>query len=346
MSEKIIGRIIPNPRGKWNKNDTYEKMDFVMFEGNGYVCRKTCVNSQPDTYPLTWVKVSEKGEKGDRGEKGNNQDFSPKYKNTWSPDVLYDKYDIVTYNASSWMCLHSSSIGVQPGTSSSDYSNLKLEAEEFTSKYGNVHVEKILVGDDLTGEIKKGTRLIEIRNNDWISFKNVELGKGMTKLCFTYSSLQEIPSTVEVYLNYMNDKIDPITKFQITPTGDDKKYETVIVDINPYYFKGTKTIYLKFVNNETSSNNSDLCSVDYIEFNNTEDETGKHWGLMSKGIDYTLDKILDEIDFKHGVKSYIDNIYSKDDDETLSNKLTYIYNQLQKMKSIFINMDMWNDDEK
>lgn len=345
MSEKIIGRILPNPRGKWNKDITYEKMDFVMFEGNGYVCRKTCINSQPDMYPLTWVKISEKGEKGDRGEKGNNQDFSPNYKNKWSPDVLYDKYDIVTYEGSSWMCLRSSSIGVQPGTSPSEYSNLKLEAEDCSAKYGNAHVEKILVGDDLTGEIKNGTRLIEIRNNDWISFKNVELGKGMTKLCFTYSSIQPTTSTVEVYLNYMNDKIDPITKFQITSTDDDKKYKTVIVDVNPYYFKETKTVYLKFVNNETSSNNSDLCSVDYIEFNNSENETGNHWGLMSKGIDYSLDKLFDELDFKHGVKSYYDNIYSKDDDEALSKKIRYIYRQLKKMKSIFENMDMWNDSE-
>lgn len=345
MSEKIIGRIIPNPKGKWNKNDTYEKMDFVMFDGNGYVCRKTCVNSQPDLYPSIWVKISEKGEKGDRGEKGNNQDFSPNYKNKWSPDVLYDKYDIVTYGGSSWMCLHSSSIGVQPGTSPSGYSSMKLEAEDCTSKYGNVHVEKILTGDDLTSEIKNGTRLIEIRNNDWISFKNVELGKGMTKLSFTYSSTQPISSTIEVYLNYMNDKIDPIAKFQITSTGNDKKYETIIADINPYYFKETKTVYLKFVNNETSSNNSDLCSVDYIEFNNSENETGNHWGLMSKGLDYSLDKLLDELDFKHGVKSYYDNIYSKDDDEALSKKIRYIYRQLKKMKSIFENMDMWNDSE-
>lgn len=351
IKKEVIGKIIPSPKGDWNEKDTYDRMDFVMYDGCGYVCRQKHENKRPDMFKSIWVKVTERGEKGLRGERGDNFLYRPVYKGVWKPNEQYDMFDTVFFRGSGWMCLHAMSLGETPGFVSEKCPAVKLEAENYSNKYGNIHVEKILTGDNLEEDIISGKRLVEARNNDWIVFHDVELGKGMSRLLFRYSSKQKQTTTVEVYLNVMNSHVDPVTSFVLTPTygieddDQDERYDILKININPFYFKGKKNIYFKFINNLAPSNDSNLGSVDYIEFSNDSTE-GYPWGMICKGFDYDIDETKNEINFRHGVKTYIHNIYDENEKPIMNNILYDMSNQLSKIKKIFKSMNMWYDEDE
>lgn len=75
--KKIIGKILPTPQDKpWQINKTYDKLDFVLYKGSGYVSIKTTENKQP-TNKDYWKFVT--------------------YKNTWSPEIPYAQAEYVKY---------------------------------------------------------------------------------------------------------------------------------------------------------------------------------------------------------------------------------------------------------
>ena len=156
---------------------------------------------------------------------------------------------------------------------------------------------------------------------------------------------------MEVYLNVMNSHVDPVTSFVLTPTygieddDQDESYDILKININPFYFKGKKNIYFKFINNLAPSNDSNLGSVDYIEFSNDSTE-GYPWGMICKGFDYDIDETKNEINFRHGVKTYIHNIYDENEKPIMNNILYDMSNQLSKIKKIFKSMNMWYDEDE
>lgn len=112
-----------------------------------------------------------------------------------------------------------------------------------------------------------------IHNGDWVSFSNVNLGTGVSKLEVCSGAQNNNPTVMEVYL----DKIDstPEAKVTLKPTGNWGKYTSTIVDVNPSVFKGTHTIYTKF----TFSGNTYGANMDWFRFYNPGDPDP----LQSKG---------------------------------------------------------------
>ncbi|MCM1217981.1 MAG: collagen-like protein [Lachnospiraceae bacterium] len=70
MGNRIIGKVAINPCGEWKEGSLYERLDFVTYRGNSYLCKK-----DTDTYPLDfdcWMHVSSSltGKQGERGYQG------------------------------------------------------------------------------------------------------------------------------------------------------------------------------------------------------------------------------------------------------------------------------------
>lgn len=111
---QIIGRVLPNPRGQWNETIQYERLDFVVFQGNGYICRESNMNEPPSIFESSWTLVCGKGEKGDKGDKGPEGTGIPIYRGEFDMNDTYNKNDVVEYNGSSWVCMKDEVSGISP----------------------------------------------------------------------------------------------------------------------------------------------------------------------------------------------------------------------------------------
>lgn len=64
MSEKItkiIGKVLPTPKGTWSASKMYDKLDFVTYKGSGYVSLKATDDKRPIS-EVYWEHVFIKGE--------------------------------------------------------------------------------------------------------------------------------------------------------------------------------------------------------------------------------------------------------------------------------------------
>lgn len=74
MGEVILGKIGITPKGLWVPEMKYDPLDIVRFNGQGYICLKSCEGINPEEGGGdTFMLISERGAKGEigpRGEKG------------------------------------------------------------------------------------------------------------------------------------------------------------------------------------------------------------------------------------------------------------------------------------
>lgn len=104
-----------------------------------------------------------------------------------------------------------------------------------------------------------------IHNGDWVSFSNVNLGTGVSKLEVYSGAQNNNPTVMEVYL----DQIDttPEAKVTLKPTGNWGKYVSTVVDVDSTVFNGVHTIYTKF----TFTGNTYGANMDWFKFYNPGD---------------------------------------------------------------------------
>lgn len=76
--------------GEYNEYVQYYKNNCVSYNEEVYLCIKNSLNKIP-TNTTYWVKVGLKGEKG-------NYDLGVKWHGIWDYNIVYHKYDLISYN--------------------------------------------------------------------------------------------------------------------------------------------------------------------------------------------------------------------------------------------------------
>lgn len=117
-NKTVIGRILPNPCGTWDDSRVYDKLDFVIFDGSGYVANVQNKGYIPAVNNKQWTLVVERGEQGVRGERGPKGDEMPVFTGVWDEDRTYNYYEVVLYQGSSWICMSETSTGDVPAAGS------------------------------------------------------------------------------------------------------------------------------------------------------------------------------------------------------------------------------------
>ena len=94
-----------------------------------------------------------------------------------------------------------------------------------------------------------------IFSGDWLSYNNINFGEGCSKLDVYHGAKNSNPTTMEIYL----DEIDstPEATVELPSTGNWSKYITSTFDVDASVFKGTHTVYAKFVHKNKYGNNMD-----------------------------------------------------------------------------------------
>ena len=194
----VIGRVVPRPRGEWSNKATYERMEFVTHNGNGYVCQEENVGKIPSLYESIWVLVVKKGEKGEKGERGKRGIDIPEFVGTWQSNLTYHAYEVVDYNGSSYICTKEGTFGIKPGTTTEE----------------GYHT---IIGDDDKQQITPIWKLVckgvayKIDKNGEVSFYNNENVVGIK----TYTTSVYIKTENEngsVVETKLQDKIDKMQK--------------------------------------------------------------------------------------------------------------------------------------
>lgn len=66
-------------QGPWNADTTYEMDDAVSYNGSSYICLVgSNIGHPPDTFPLGWAMLAQKGDKGEKGDMGDKGDKGEK----------------------------------------------------------------------------------------------------------------------------------------------------------------------------------------------------------------------------------------------------------------------------
>lgn len=82
MPNTVLGKVSLVPRGEYHPDELYKLLDFVQYQGNGFIVRRECKGVTPEEgeyYMLAASKGDEgatgaKGDKGDPGDKGDKGD--------------------------------------------------------------------------------------------------------------------------------------------------------------------------------------------------------------------------------------------------------------------------------
>ena len=67
---KNVGRVSIVPKGDWNINNTYIRLDLVTYNGNSYIAKKDVPKNIQLSNNNYWMLIASKGEQGERGEQG------------------------------------------------------------------------------------------------------------------------------------------------------------------------------------------------------------------------------------------------------------------------------------
>ncbi|MCM1220616.1 MAG: hypothetical protein NC548_39625 [Lachnospiraceae bacterium] len=82
MPNTVLGKVSLVPRGEYHPDEKYLLLDYVQYQGNGYIVRQECQGITPEEgkyYMLAAAKGAtgvqgDKGDKGDTGDKGDKGD--------------------------------------------------------------------------------------------------------------------------------------------------------------------------------------------------------------------------------------------------------------------------------
>ena len=67
----VLGRVQPNYRGTYSALNTYDKLDWVVYNGSSYVCKINGTSAHSPTETGYWQLLAAKGDKGNTGDTGS-----------------------------------------------------------------------------------------------------------------------------------------------------------------------------------------------------------------------------------------------------------------------------------
>lgn len=72
MADTVLGKVSLTPKGEYNPSETYMILDYVRYNGSGFIARKECTGVIPvdGEYYMLAVERGEKGETGGTGPAG------------------------------------------------------------------------------------------------------------------------------------------------------------------------------------------------------------------------------------------------------------------------------------
>lgn len=83
MPSKNLGRVSIVPKGTWNINTVYNRLDAVVYDGSSWLAKKKNIGQQPMEASDAWQLLAAKGEEGKKGNPGPKgdaftyEDFTP-----------------------------------------------------------------------------------------------------------------------------------------------------------------------------------------------------------------------------------------------------------------------------
>lgn len=193
---QIIGRVLPNPRGVWDLNTEYSRLDFVTYEGSGYIATTSSTGKYPSVYESSWTLVCQKGEKGDKGDKGVEGTGSPIFRGSYDSSETYGKNDIVEVNGSSWTCMFDDTVGVYPED------GVTVTVDEVEYPVWRLACKGVAYKIDSNGEVAfyNDSTVVGIKTyTDNVYIKTTDSKKGIT----TESTLQSKIDELETKINYV-----------------------------------------------------------------------------------------------------------------------------------------------
>ena len=97
-----------NWRGAWSSTATYASYDAVSYNGSSYICIVGAnTNHEPDTSPTYWQLLAQCGQ-------------SINWRGAWNSTTAYAVDDMVSYNGSSYICIHLNA-NAEPDVYSTDW---------------------------------------------------------------------------------------------------------------------------------------------------------------------------------------------------------------------------------
>ncbi|MBQ9357191.1 MAG: glycoside hydrolase family 3 C-terminal domain-containing protein [Prevotella sp.] len=111
-----------------------------------------------------------------------------------------------------------------------------------------------------------GGNLGYIRNNDWISFSELDFGSGVTKLTINSAAQNSNPTIVRIYLDSRT-KGSADLQVSLPPTGSWSTYQQKTFDVDPTIFNGKHKVFFVF----SFTGNTYGANMDWFRFYNTED---------------------------------------------------------------------------
>lgn len=111
-----------------------------------------------------------------------------------------------------------------------------------------------------------GGNLGYIHNGDWVSFSEINLGEGVSKLTINSAAQNSQPTTVRIYLDSRT-KSAPDLQVSLPVTGSWSTYQQKTFNVDPTVFCGKHKVY--FVFNFTG--NTYGANMDWFHFFNTDD---------------------------------------------------------------------------
>lgn len=92
MAKTIIGKVGMTPKGTWNNETNYERLDTVTYKGCSYVAVEANIGIEPIAESEVWQLLAEKGKTGDKGEKGKTGDKGDKGEKGDKPEKGVDYF--------------------------------------------------------------------------------------------------------------------------------------------------------------------------------------------------------------------------------------------------------------
>lgn len=77
MPSKNLGRVSIVPKGTWNANTVYNRLDTVVHNGSSWLAKKQNIGQQPVEESDAWQLLAERGDIGPQGPKGDTGDPGP-----------------------------------------------------------------------------------------------------------------------------------------------------------------------------------------------------------------------------------------------------------------------------
>jgi beta-glucosidase len=111
-----------------------------------------------------------------------------------------------------------------------------------------------------------GGNLGYIRNNDWVSFSEVDFGKGVSKLTINSAAQNNNPTIVRIYLDSRT-KATPDMQMSLPATGSWSTYQQKTSNVDSAVFNGKHKVFFAF----SFTGNTYGANMDWFHFYNTDD---------------------------------------------------------------------------